>query len=151
MFALFNQYENPVTVTLQLLKQLKVKVTDYTVNETILNHPDYPSLLSISDALDSFHIKNAAIRIDPQKVHELPLPFIAFTRAKGGSFILITEVKNENVFYIDEANKIKSKPLQDFFKEFKDVVLLAQANKIQERRIMQRLKKSNDEKICGYL
>ena len=55
MLALFNQYKNPVSATIQLLKQLHIKVTSTTVNETILNHPDYPGILSINDALNSWH------------------------------------------------------------------------------------------------
>src|SRR5436305_10093607 len=106
MLPIFNQYENPVTVTIQLLKQLKAKVTDDTVNETILNHPDYPSILSISDALNSWHVENVAIKIDSEKLNELSQPFVAFT--KGGSFVLITEIENDNVFYLDGSNKIKS-------------------------------------------
>lgn len=128
MLAIFNQFENPVAVTIQFLKQLNVKVANTTVNETILNHPDYPSILSISDALNSFHVENVVIRSEPDKLQELPLPLIAFTRAKGGSFVLVAEIKNENIFYADEGNKIKSKAVTDFLNEYKGVVLLAQAN-----------------------
>ncbi len=128
MFALFNQYENPVTVTIQLLKQLKVKVTDYTVNETVLNHPDYPSILSISDALNSWHVENAAIKIEADKLTELPLPFIAFTKNNDNAFVLITKVDDKKVFYLDDFDKTKAKNLSDFLKEFGDVVLLAEAN-----------------------
>jgi uncharacterized membrane protein len=128
MLTIFNQYENPVTVTIQLLKQLKVKVTDYTVNETILNHPDYASILSISDALNSFHVGNRVIKIEADKLTELPSPFIAFTKKDGGSFVVIAEIKGENVYYINESNKIKPKPLKDLLKEFNGIVLHAHTN-----------------------
>jgi uncharacterized membrane protein len=128
MLAIFNQHENPVTVTIQLLKQLKVKVTDYTVNEAILNHPDYPSILCISDALNSWHVENTVIRTENVKLSELPLPLIAFTNTKS-VFVLVTEIKDNKIFYKDDGNKSKSKALLNFLKEFKGVVLLAEANK----------------------
>jgi len=49
IFLLTKQFEHTVNVTIQLLNELKVKVTSSSVNEAILSHPNYPSLLSISD------------------------------------------------------------------------------------------------------
>ncbi len=128
MFALFNQYEQPVTITIRLLKQLNIKVTDTTVNEIILNHPDYPSILSISDALSAWHLKNVTIKIEPDKLAELPVPFIAFIKSSGDSFVLITGIRNDKVFYLDAKNKTKTKNLSEFRQQFSGVVLLAEAN-----------------------
>jgi uncharacterized membrane protein len=146
MSALFNQYEQPVNVTIQLLKQLKVKVTDNTVNETVLNHPDYPSILSISDALNSWHVENAAIRIEPEKLQELPLPFIAYTKNNGNAFILITKIDDEKVSYLDELNKLKTKNLSDFLKEFGNVVLLAHAKENSGEANFEKAKKAERRK-----
>ncbi|HEY6976521.1 MAG TPA: hypothetical protein VH396_09525 [Chitinophagaceae bacterium] len=64
MFSLLTErYEHPVTATIALLQQLKVNATNTTVNETLQNHPDYPSLLSISDALKQWHIENVAFKV----------------------------------------------------------------------------------------
>ena len=67
-------YSNPVLATIQLLKQLQVKVTNNTINTTLEQHPDYPSLLSINDALPQFNINALAIEADKTRITEFPLP-----------------------------------------------------------------------------
>jgi len=128
MFSLFNQYENPVAVTIQLLEKLHVKVTNYAIREAILNHPDYTSILSISDALNTWHVDNAAISIEPEKLIELPLPFIAFIKPHGGNFVTVTNINNNNIVYSSGINKKQLNPLVVFKKDFSGIVLLAQAN-----------------------
>jgi ABC-type bacteriocin/lantibiotic exporter with double-glycine peptidase domain len=128
MFSLFNQYENPVAVTIQLLKRLHVKVTSYAIVKAILNHPDYPSILSISDALNTWHVDNAAINIEPEKLTELPLPFVAFTKTNGGIFVTVTNIENDSIVYSSGTSIEHSKPLASFIKDFSGIVLLAQAN-----------------------
>jgi len=128
MFSLFNQYENPVAVTIQLLKKLHVKITRATIAESIVSHPDYPSILSISDALNSWHVDNAVIGIEPEKLKELPLPFIAFIKTNGGAFVAVTNIDNNNIFYLSGTSSEHSKPLTSFIKDFTGFVLLAQAN-----------------------
>ncbi|MGN6196015.1 MAG: vitamin K epoxide reductase family protein [Ginsengibacter sp.] len=129
MLPILNLYEQPVNVTIHLLRRLNVKVTNETVSEAVLNHPDYPSILSISDTLAKLHIENAAITIDGDRLDEVSLPFIAFVRT-AGSFVLVTDIKNSSVFYISDTSKVVSKPISDFLKEFAGVVLLAEASEI---------------------
>lgn len=150
MLAIFNQFENPVEITMQLLKQLQVKVTNTTINETILNHPDYPSILSISDALNTWRVENAAIRIENDKLHELPLPCIAFTR-NNAAFILITSIKDDKVFYLTETNKTAAKEFQQFTKAFGGVVLLAQAGENAGEKNYTQKKKEQLKKQAGAL
>jgi len=53
---MFAQYEPNVKATISFLKKLGVKVNDATVNETLQNHPDWPSMLCISDSLNKWSI-----------------------------------------------------------------------------------------------
>lgn len=69
---MFNQYEPNVKATIHFLKLLNVKVTNTTVNETLQNHPDWPSLLCISDSLNKWNVPNGAGKIDVSKIDELP-------------------------------------------------------------------------------
>jgi len=46
-----NTKHNALAVTAQLLKQLKIKVSDAGLHQTLTEHPDYPSLQAISDSL----------------------------------------------------------------------------------------------------
>lgn len=99
MFSLPEKYESPVRATVALLRTLRVKVTDTTVNETLLNHPDYPSLLSISDALKRWKIENMAVKVEKEKLDELPLPFISHSNKNGGEFTTITKITGDAVEY----------------------------------------------------
>lgn len=71
--------EPNVKATILFLQLTKVKVNNATVNETLQNHPDYPSLLCVSDALNKWSIPNGAGKIEPEKINTLPTPFIAYT------------------------------------------------------------------------
>ncbi len=82
-----------------LLQQLRVNVTGKSVNEALLNHPDYPSLLSITDVLKQWNIASTAIRVDKEKLHEIPVPFVAYTKNSGGSFLTITQTSQQHVNY----------------------------------------------------
>ena len=72
MLKILNPYNNIVGTTIGLIQHYKLQVTNATVNETIKNHPDYPSLLSISDSLNKWQIPNAAYKIEVSKLTELP-------------------------------------------------------------------------------
>ena len=98
-------YSNPVLATIQLLKQLQVKVTNNTINTTLEQHPDYPSLLSINDALPQFNINALAIEADKTRITEFPLPFIAYTNVKGGSFVTVTAINNNTISYYNSVDK----------------------------------------------
>ena len=67
MLLAHKNYENPVNATIQLLRQLNIKVTNSSVNEAILAHPDYPSLLCISDCLKQWQVENIAVRTAKNK------------------------------------------------------------------------------------
>jgi len=60
---MFTKYDPKVNTIIAFLKLLDVKVNNSTVDETLQNHPDWPSLLSISDALSKWNIPNAATKI----------------------------------------------------------------------------------------
>jgi len=90
-------YEPIVNVTISFLRLLRVKVNNVTVNETLQSHPDWPSLLCISDALQKWNIPNAAARIQKEDIEQLPLPFIASTPKLAGRLVIVTKVTSEQV------------------------------------------------------
>lgn len=99
MFSLLGKYENPVNATIALLHSLGVKVTNTTINERLINHPDYPSLLSVSDALNRWQVENMAVKVEKEKIEELPLPFLAHSTENGGTFTTVTKITADVVEY----------------------------------------------------
>ena len=124
MLTAYKNFENPVTAVIQLLQQLKVNVTDGSVNEAILSHPDYPSLLCISDCLKQWKVENAAIRVEKNSIDETPLPFIAFM---GREFKAVTQITATEVCFLNDDNKLQKENKQSFLDAWNGVALLAEA------------------------
>lgn len=119
---------NATEATRQLLRQLAVPVTATTINVTLESHPDFPSLYSISDTLKKWKVESIAMQTEAGKLNELPVPFIAHLKNKGGYFCIVTGVKKNIVWYVHENGKIKGKSRAVFLNEWSGVALLAEAS-----------------------
>lgn len=133
-FPMFNSLFNPpfetlVNLTIRLLDNLKIKVSSSTINKALHDHPEYPSLLSVVDALNQWNVKNMAIKVDPSRINELPLPFLAHKEAPvGDHFELVTNLTENKIEYFDNANKKKTISIDNFQKTWSGIVLLAEAS-----------------------
>lgn len=90
-------------ITWLLLSALQVKVSRTTVTNLLEEHPDYPSLLSISDVLTRFNVSNMSFKVSPDKLPEIPVPFIAPVRARNGgeAITLVRSVQGDSVVFFD--------------------------------------------------
>jgi uncharacterized membrane protein len=120
-------YESNVKATIAFLKLLKVKVNNTTVDETLQNHPDWPSLLCISDSLNKWNIPNGAGKIDPNDIGQLPIPFIAYTYEKENPLVVITQVTDITIqAYQINYNKPVTESKEDFIKRWNGIYLVAE-------------------------
>lgn len=118
--TLFKQ-ENCIEVTSKLLGALNVKVTSSTLEKDIIFHPDYPSLLSISDTLGKYGVDNISVKIQPSKLHQLPLPCIVQIKSfetNDDLFSIIKSIDSSGLTYYDPLK------LQWVKTTLKDFVLL---------------------------
>jgi uncharacterized membrane protein len=104
MKLLKKKHDNLEGVLRKLLAQLKIRVTYGTSDTCAHEHPEYPSILALSDCLSQWNIDNQTYKIesgdyDPE---ELLFPFVAHLREKGGRFILIHSISQSKVTYSDE-------------------------------------------------
>ena len=123
------KYENTVAVLITLLQKLQVKVTNSTVNETLQQHPSYPSILSISDSLKKWSVDNIVSKLDAEQLSQLSFPCIVHLNAGGGSFVILTAVNDNNISYVDGNNQQHTQPMETFLKLWSGVVLLTDENK----------------------
>lgn len=124
---MFSSYKPNFKATIQYLKQLKVKVNRATVNETLQNHPDWPTLLCISDSLNKWNIPNAAGKMYVNKIDELPTPFIAYINNRETPLAVITSMTDTTVWgYQKKYHKPVAEPKEDFLKKWKGVFLIAE-------------------------
>ncbi|QDW24354.1 hypothetical protein FFJ24_005750 [Pedobacter sp. KBS0701] len=128
MKFLDNRQSNSETVLSSLLKRLKVNVTPSTSKECLNKHPNFPSLLAISDCLNEWGINNEAYQVDKTSYAAdiLPIPFIAHLPVNKGRFILISKIENGYIHYTDEKNKHSRFEEQEFLKLWDGVILSAE-------------------------
>ncbi|MCC7402318.1 MAG: thioredoxin domain-containing protein [Chitinophagaceae bacterium] len=96
------------------MQKLNIPVASSFIREKLLSHPDYPSLLSITDTLDELNIENGAFVVEKEKIKEMPVPFLAHTGKRGGEFELITDCTK----YIDKN--------PDFEKQWDGIAVVAE-------------------------
>jgi uncharacterized membrane protein/protein-disulfide isomerase len=133
----FKKIQNADAAVALLLKNLGIHVPIEAIEAELEKHPDYPSLLAISDVLTNFNISNAAYRINAENLNQVPCPFIAHLRKGGGEFIVVNKLDTENVVYTNDKGKEKLK-LNEFNKIFGGIVLTiekdGQSSTLQHKR-----------------
>jgi len=81
------------------LKEMNIPVSKTFIREQLLSHPNYPSLLSITDTLNELQIENTALHIEKEQLPELPAPFLAHINGKGGTFVMVKDGSNPDQQY----------------------------------------------------
>lgn len=115
-----------------LVDILQVKITRTTLTNELEAHPDYPSLLSISDVLNNHGIENVAIQLDPAKLTEAPTPFITTIKTENDAtelFSVVKEIEANTVVFFDPLKHAWTTVSREFFLNiFLGTVLLVEAD-----------------------
>jgi uncharacterized membrane protein len=111
----------------QLLKLTKVKVTSITLKNKLLQHPDFPTLVSLSDVLTDVKVDNMATRINPYQLSEIPLPAIAHFE-DGSGYATIHKIADNQVEWLHDKMGIRRESIADFSQKWQGITLLAQPN-----------------------
>lgn len=113
---------------IRLIHNQKIRITDATIKASLPAHPDYPSLLSISDFLHNYNIENIALKTKVESFSTFPVPFIAHIAVpKTGerAFTLVHAVKSKTVVYEDPVKgKLVEEDINQFKPKFTGHVLL---------------------------
>lgn len=78
-------------VVTQFLKFLKIPISEHYVELLIMNHPDFPSLLSVSDVLNRLGINHVVTQVEKKQVHELECPFLVPLDHGTGNILMIKD------------------------------------------------------------
>lgn len=81
----------------QLVEVLSIPVTKASIIHELRRHPHNPSLLAFSDVLNNWGVANAAYKIDREELSDVPTPFIAHLSDRGGQFVLVKHIANNQV------------------------------------------------------
>lgn len=113
---------NPLVKLLsKILRSYDIPITHHTIEQTILTHPEYPSMQCVSDALDRWRVKHIVMKITLDKLKELDVPVIA--HLKKGEFVWVAEVTDSTVYFEDASGKSKTDCLEHFEQEWSGVAL----------------------------
>jgi len=118
--------DNIAAVFTKFAKQINLPLNESEIYDELLIHPEYPSLLAISDILKAFNIENAAYHVKKDDLLEVPVPFIAQTFLNNGEFLLVSKFDNETVTVSNEKWDHHKLSKEYFLNIFKGVVLIAE-------------------------
>lgn len=131
-------YDEDIQQMLLYLQSLKISINVEEFKIQLESHPDYPSLLTLSDTLTFFNIPNKAVRVSNDGINSLPNSFIALLGESHQTAKLKYVEKYSNIFKIHnkEINENTIKQL------WKDVVLVAQKYDNFENKPSKKIKSS---------
>ncbi|WP_165770008.1 vitamin K epoxide reductase family protein [Flagellimonas pacifica] len=118
--------DNCISAARHLLPELNIEYTRQFLEDSILSHPEHPSLLCISDTLEEYKINNLAVKIDSDKLEEAPLPCIVQLSDSGGMFHVLKHFSSGVAVFLDEKGKSITLSTQDFSKRWTGICLLAE-------------------------
>jgi len=129
--SIANPTQHCESIVIQLLKILNIDVTRLTIQKDLLEHPDYPSLLSISDVLKNYGVDNIALRMERASFQQLDIPFIVHIRGKKIAhefFGIVSSLDNNTItVYDSDSNKYEILTNEEFDKMYKGTVLAVEA------------------------
>jgi len=73
------------------LAALNIPVSRRYFRKQVASHPDYPSLLSVSDTLQKLGIPHGVARMDRENLENLEHPYVLHLEEDAGRFIVINE------------------------------------------------------------
>ena len=124
MIALTN-YGNADAAVIKLLRSLKIAVDPETITAELDKHPDYPSLLAVSDVLTAFHVENVAFRIGVDELGDAPVPYLAHVKSNGGDLVLVKKIANDRYYLSSDKWDNHKVSAAEFTKMYNGVVLTA--------------------------
>lgn len=115
-----------VKTVMVFLKLLGVKVTEKTLTTVLTNHPDYPSLSAISNALRKWQVDSLAIEVEPKQLTDIPTPFIVHNEDEGGFFVVVRAVTDSRVEWLHPNKGWQQDSLNTFTKRRSKISLIAE-------------------------
>ncbi|TDQ08447.1 vitamin K epoxide reductase family protein [Pedobacter metabolipauper] len=155
MIDLFKTTPSIVDIASIFVNSLHVKISRSTLQKEIEEHPFYPSLLSISEVLSSFGIKNVTAKFDLNKIPDIPVPFLIQMKGedRGGNFFSVVRKSDENSveYYEPDSRKWKIEDRPIFREKCTGVVLRAQTRgNSGEKNYVKEIKKENQALYFQY-
>jgi len=119
-------YENQTLVLNGFLKSIKVSLN--TIDQTLNEHPDYPSFLSITDSLKKWNVDCLALQANANNLLSIPTPFI--TILKDAQFIVVREILDDEIKIINQYGKKELVRMNQFIEKWSETIIIAESNEL---------------------
>lgn len=80
--------DNCLVICKRVLESLSVPYTKKFLKEKIFTHPQYPSLLGISDTLEEYGVGSMSVKLGSDRLDDFPLPGIVQVSLPNGSYFM---------------------------------------------------------------
>lgn len=143
---IFNPLENCEYTFYKVSKLYKMNLSREALKEEVLEHPDYPSLLTISDAAQSLGLQNQSARIkDINKLISLNSPFVTQVKIENQNdalFSLVYEINEKDVIWDNPlSNKKETIQLSEFSNYYLGYVQVYEKQDDENHQVQPKLKK----------
>jgi uncharacterized membrane protein len=128
----FFSYSNIVESAIVLTSLLKARISRDTLKTEMEEHPDYPGLVCMGDALERYGVENVTAVFEPRQLDIIPLPFVTTLKIKDelpAYFTVVNSVGKEAVSFYDPFKhcwRVFSR--SQFEKRWTGTVLIADVN-----------------------
>lgn len=109
---------------IKIIRHLNLPISDETIKETLMVHPLYPTLSSVSDAFDLWKIDHLIARLTLDQINDLDVPVIS--SRKRNNLILITRTTEKYVWFRDSFYRLKRVDKQSFMNSWDGISILIQ-------------------------
>lgn len=114
----FSFPENRAEITNLALSHFQLRFTKTSVSDKLKTHPNFPGLLSVSDALQSYGVENLTFKAEFDVIEKIPCPFLVELQNPDHSeryLSLIQRVGNGEVtYYNNRKHKFNQASLNEF-------------------------------------
>lgn len=157
LFSNLLEPRNNVSETAFLLIRLfNIKISRSSLKQEIEEHPDYPSLLSISDTLQFYGIENITAAFDHDRLTHIPTPFITQVKNKKNGtqlFTVVKEASDETVTYFDADKQAwRNVTTTQFLASYSGIALMADLNAmVEEKDYHQKIRAERNNRFITYI
>ncbi|GAA4102832.1 vitamin K epoxide reductase family protein [Mucilaginibacter panaciglaebae] len=111
-----------------VISELQIPVTRQGIDDEIAKHPDYRSLLAVSEVLTNWNIPNAAYPLSFEELidADVPTPFIAHLSNSGGEFVLVSKFDDKQVVVSNEHWRKHRLSINEFKLQYNGAILIAE-------------------------
>lgn len=120
------------------LKKMNIHLDQKEFTFQLESHPEYPSLLAVSDTLSLFHVANAALHVHSSEIDSLPNHFITKLKDTQEDSLTYVETPETNHFYTIYQNSKKITFTKEaFLKKWNGIVFLVEENTNLQKKLSQ--------------